>query len=111
MNINLVILLSVNHDKDANDIVHFPGNFEMVNVLNKTVSKEVNQGEEEYGDKEEIPLDEAYAVIWDNSSKQEWFISMAREGRNKEGYLIYYLKSDPYNLSRKRLRYPCKPDE
>lgn len=55
MNINLVILLSENHDKDANDIVHFPGNFEMVNVLNKTVSKEVNQGEEEYGDKDLLP--------------------------------------------------------
>lgn len=111
MNINLVILLSGNHDRDANDIVQFPGNFEMVNVLNKTVSKEVNQSEEEYGDKEKLPLDEAYAVIWNNSSKQEWFIGMARGRRNNEGFLIYYLKLDPYNLSRKRLRYPCKPDK
>ena len=110
MKVNLGILLSGNHDKDIDNIVHFPDESMMLSILDDPNNEEVIR-EEEYEGEEEIPLNEPCAVIWDNSNRQEWFIGMTRERISNDEYLIDYLEPDPKDSSRKLWRYPHKPDE
>jgi hypothetical protein len=85
----------------------------MVNILDDPVVDEVNEDTMmvDESDENDIPLNEPCAVIWDDSTKREWFIGMTREKIGKDEYLIDYLEPDPKDSSRKHWRYPSKPDE
>ena len=116
MKLNLGILLSGNHDQDANEEVSFPddNSILMSCATNDDQSASVDDVREDVEiqeESEEIPLNEPCAAVWDTSLGRNWYIGMTRGKVDENNFRVEYLECVNRDSTRRSWRYPVRDDE